>query len=310
MKKILSSLIYLLISVIIILGTIFLPLVAFADVVKVQSNYDYFFDNEKFEAHQYQNLLKYGDWSISHTFYDAKDHDTSYSYNIGTVAYAFYGPRWSMVLGPGIVSTSQGTTAPGYTFIGDYQPDDKSNIELSAERSTVMGASFSGGAFNQVSNIADYLSDNVTLSGEYQLTDELNVSGGVLTQQFSDGNARYGYFDKLHYQLTDNFGVQIRNKIIWGDFTTREYFSPTEYQRHWLLLTYAQPLFEDRVVFKLNVGPGITKIDDRTEATWLVESKISGKVHKDVRLEAHAGCSSSTYDYQFCMVGAQVDVKF
>ncbi len=230
-----------------------------------------------------------------------------YNYHIGTVGYKFIGSNWSALIGPGIISTSEGTTTYGYVFLGKYKLNDQINFELSADRSTVMGSATRD--FGQ-KKVVDYMSDNVTLSGEYQATEALSISGGVLAQQFSDGNSRHGFVDKIHYQITDKFGVQMRNKILWTDFKSTEYFSPKERQEHWFMGTYTQPLFGDKVAFKFAAGPGKVKIDDVSASAWIVESKIYGYISNDVRLEGHLNCSTSTYDYRYCMVGIQLDFKF
>jgi hypothetical protein len=281
-----------------------------AEGFKTITNYDYIFDNENYLAHQIQNILKTVYADFTHVYYDATDRQNHYSYNQALITTSFVGDNWSIVLGPGIISSSEGHFTPGYSFIGDYQPNKDSNIELSAERSPIMAASFGQGDNNQVDRIADYVSDNITLSYEYQITEKFDASIGVLTQQISDGNARYGVFDKFHYQINDNWGIQMRNKITWMDENSPEYFSPLEMQRHWLLLTYTRPILNDNVVLKLAAGPGITKIDDRTEGTWIVEAKAYTNISKDVRIETHANCSSSAFDYEMCSVGAQINIKF
>lgn len=279
---------------------------------KLITNYDYIFDNENYLAHQIQNILKTQYADFTHVYYDAKDQNNYYSFNQALITTSFIGDNWSIVAGPGIISSSEGHFTPSYSFIGDYQPNSESNIELSAERSPIMAANFGnqGSGVNQIDNISDYTSDNITLSYEYQITKQFDMAVGLFTQQISDGNSKYGVFDRLHYQFDDNWGIQLRNKITWADENNLEYFSPLEMQRHWLLLTYAHPIFNDNVVLKLAAGPGITKIEDRTEATWIVETKAYTNISKDVRIETHANCSSSVYDYEYCSVGAQIDIKF
>lgn len=256
---------------------------------KLNTHYDYIFDNSGFSAHQIENTLKtqYGD--IYHNYYDAIDNGAQYSYNHVNITTSMVGDNWSIVLGPGIIASDQGNFNPSYKFIADYQPDRNSNIELYADRTPIM--SNSGDDSSPILKIADYVSDNITLSGEYQLIEELNISGGILTREYSDGNQQQGVFAKIHYQIDDNWGVQYRNKVLFNDYTSVEYFSPREFHRNWLLLTYNRDII-DGVAFKIAGGPGITKIDDRTEGTWIVEAKIIGKFSKDVNIETHVNCVS------------------
>lgn len=273
---------------------------------KLETHYDYLYDNNGFAAHQTNNTLKTEYVDVKHVYYDAYDNNRQYSYNHVNITTSFVGDSWSVVVGPGLISSDQGNTAPSYMFIGDYQPSKNSNIELAVERSPLMSA---GNMLNQVDNIADYVSDNITLSGEYQLNSDTNISAGILTQEISDGNNKRGVFAKISYQFNDNWGIQYRNSSIFTDYSTNEYFSPNEFIRNWTLISYTREI-ADGVGLKLNVGPGVTTIDNESEITWLVESKLVGKLSQTVKLEARVNCSSSVFDYEYCMVGAQTNISF
>jgi hypothetical protein len=276
-----------------------------ADNMKYINQYTYWFDNEGFEAHQFDNKLAVGLFNIHHTFYEGQEKVKTYSYNRATISTYLTGDNWSFVFGPGIIASSTGQTNPAYTSTIDFQPNRYSNIEFNAERSPLIA-----GGQQQVTEIADYVSDNLSLTVDYEITDKLFVAVGGYTLLISDGNKNSGIIGKINYQINDNWGIQYRTKTAFYDYNSREYFSPDEYMRHHVLATFGTGLFNDNVLFKVAAGPGITKINERSEVTWMAEGKLSGNIYKDVKLEATANCMSSTFNYQLCYVGSQINVKF
>lgn len=125
----------------------------------------------------------------------------------------------------------------------------------------------------------------------------------------SDGNSKNGFILKETYSINDNLLLQGRHRFYWfGDFSER-YFSPQEYQQHWFLLTYIKPFWNDNYVLKISAGPGINKINERTEVVRLYETSIRANLN-GIKPEVHYSCFTAVLDYQNCTIGAQLNIPF
>ena len=303
-KKIAQAVVYLIASTTILLVIILFPIVAFSST-KVESDYIYFEDRAGFSAHEYQNKLKTSIANFHHTCYNAKDNDTTYSYNQATVTTSIVGKKWNIVAGPGIISSSTGRFNLGYLFIADIQPNYNSNIELSADRLPVIVANP-----QQPLVLSDYNSDNTTLTGEYRPTKYLNVVVGVLSQHISDGNMRYGALNTIAYDINDNISLVVKNKYVWSMEQSSEYFSPDLYEYHRFLVNYSRLLWSESVIFKVSAGPNLVNISSRREVVPYYDVRILYNTEKDGKFAVGYNCIETTFKYRLCQINGNFQINF
>lgn len=309
-NSLLMKLWYSIVCGIIVCSLIVYPLIVFGSD-DINGRYDYQWDSEGYRSHQENARLHKDTWYFDQTYFIAHERQTTYNFNSGLVLKEFNGnvfdKYWRIIAGPGVLDTSIGNIQPIYRFNAFVKTTDKSNIEFNAERIPQMNANARGDiTFN---TITDNIIDSYMLTGDYQITKDLSVVGGVFSHQISDGNSRNGFLFKEIYNINDNWLIQGRHRLYWFDETSPLYFSPTEYQQHWLMLTYVQPFFEDNAVLKLSAGPGITKINNRTEVTRIYEVQLKANFD-GVKPEVHYNCFTAVYGYENCTVGASINIPF
>lgn len=288
----------------ILLLTVLMPINA-VSIDKIESNYVYIEDTERFSAHQYQHNLQTSLIDFTHIYEDATDVNTTYSYNQATITTSFKGKNWSIVAGPGIISSSTRQFNPSYSFIGKFELDNHSNIELIADRSPVISANP-----QQFANISDYISDNITLNSEYQIIKDLNIAVGALTQQISDGNARYGGVSTVSYTINDTVSLAVKSKYIWSDEGSDEYFSPELYEHHRFLANYTTPIWNENIILKVSAGPSIVNINSRRELVPYYDIKILYDVNKVGKFTIGYNCLESTFEYKLCQVTGNFQINF
>lgn len=310
-NNIMSKLFYTAVCTLIISSLTMWPLFAFGDV---NGQYDYTYDNEYYEAHQQVGKLEKNTYGLEQTYFIAHENDFTYKYNTGFLLKSFSGDlfdtKWKINAGPGILSTSnyiEDRFEAIYKVNLAVNFNEKSNLEFNAERVPQMNANGQGDiTFNTITN---NIMDVYTLTGDYQVNKDLSLVGGVFMTDISDGNSKNGFMLKEIYNINDNFLIQGRHRFYWfGDFS-KKYFSPDEYQQHWVMLTYVKPFWNDNAVLKLSAGPGITKINERSEAARIYEASIKANI-KGVKPELHYGCFTGVYDYENCTIGTSVNVPF
>lgn len=310
-NNIMSKLFYTIVCALIVSSLTMWPLFAFGDA---NGQYDYTYDNQYYEAHQEYGHVEKNTYGLDQTYFIAHDNGFTYKYNTGFLLKSFSGDfmdtKWKINAGPGILSTTnyiQDRLEAIYKFNLAVNFNEKSNIEFNAERLPQMNANGQGDiTFNSITN---NIIDVYTLTGDYQVNKDLSLVGGVFMTDISDGNSKNGFMFKEIYNINDNFLIQGRHRFYWfGDFSNK-YFSPDEYQQHWVMLTYVRPFWNDNAVLKLSAGPGITKINERVEAARIYEASIKANI-KGVKPELHYGCFTGVYDYENCTIGTSVNVPF
>ena len=280
---------------------IMMPFQTLADY-KINTTVDYIFDNAGFQAIQ-DNASVYRDsYSLKQSTFQASAFNKRYGYNSVFVLKAFKTDDFNITLGPGILASTSGFVNPAYAFNAHYTINYKSDIEFDAERSPLMAAS------NSFATVTDLISDNLTLTSDYKVSDKFTIVGGIFTQQI-ENNSKNGFLGKLVYNVTDNFIISVKSRVYATDHRTPEYFSPTSYQQHWFTATYVKSFNED-FVFKAIVGPGITEINGITSVTRTYDFKIIGVLSDSIKSDIHYNCLSATYGYEYCTAGASLQVNF
>lgn len=287
------------------------PIFVFADIAP---QYDYIYDNEYYEAHQEITKVEKNTFGLEQTSFIAHDHGLTYKYNTGLFLKSFdsklWDIDWKLKAGAGILNTiiySNSNFQPIYKFNLSAKINAKSNLEFNAERIPQMNVNTQGDiTFDSITN---NIIDSYTLTGDYQLTDDLSLVGGVFMNNISDGNSKNGVILKEIYNINDNFLIQARHRFYWyGDFSG-QYFSPDQYQQHWLMFTYIRPFWSDNAILKLSAGPGITKINEKSDMTRIYEVSIKANV-KGVKPELHYNCFTAISDYENCTIGTSINIPF
>lgn len=309
--SLMSKLSYSIICGLIVSSLVLWPLFAFANV---NGQYDYTYDNQYYEAHTENSKLEKNTYGLEQTSFIAHDHGLTYKYNTGFLLKSFtgdlWGTQWKINGGPGILSTSIyniDTFQPAYKFNLAVRLNEKSNVEFNAERIPQMNVNTQGDiTFNSITN---NIMDSYTLTSDYQVLDNLSLVGGVFMNNLSDGNSKNGFILKETFNINDNFLLQARHRLYWyGDFS-RRYFSPDEYQQHWFVLTYMRPFWDDNAVLKVSAGPGVTKINQKSEITRIYEVSVKANF-KGVKPELHYNCFTAIADYENCTIGTSVNIPF
>jgi hypothetical protein len=138
--------------------------------------------------------------------------------------------------------------------------------------------------------------DTVDISSDYRIGDAFTVIGGLLHQDFSDGNEREGGLLRLVYAppRIEGFNTQLRWRRNDGDLRGIGYFSPDRFEEAMLQLQYGRALPGGRFVLTGVAGAGGQQVDrGETTSTFLAELRARGWFSDRFGLEGKGGCSNS-----------------
>lgn len=134
------------------------------------------------------------------------------------------------------------------------------------------------------------------VSSDYRLHDTVTLVGGVLQQDFSDGNLRRGALARLIYspRQLDGFNAQLRLRRSDSDFQGRGYFSPDRFEEAMAVLQYGHALPGERFAMTVLAGAGQQQVNgSSTNPVYLVEWRTRGWFNDRFGLETKAGCNNS-----------------
>lgn len=137
--------------------------------------------------------------------------------------------------------------------------------------------------------------DTYNASTDYRFGETFTVVGGVLAQDFSDGNHREGGLARLIWTppALDGFNTQLRWRRLDADFRGFGYFSPDRFEERMLQLQYGHGLPGGKFSLTGVAGRGEQQVDrGEASAIFLAELRTRGWFTDHFGLEGRAGCSN------------------
>jgi hypothetical protein len=148
------------------------------------------------------------------------------------------------------------------------------------------------------------------VSLDYELTNEVTLTGAVFKQEANDGNDRIGKVAQIVYspKWFENGYVKLRGKWREADFDPPEYFSPANYDRYNILFGYAIVFGNENWVLKLEGGPGVQYINGTEESAYDYKIALRGWITQSLGLNAYYACTSDggTEDYSYHYGGVEI----
>ncbi len=148
------------------------------------------------------------------------------------------------------------------------------------------------------------------ISADYELTDELVLTGVLFHQHATDGNNRLGQVLQLiaSPKRFEGWHTRLRGKWRQADFNPPEYFAPEKFSRYDWLIGYATAFANDHWIFRAEGGPGYQYIDDVGETGWEYKISVNGWISESVKLESFyaATTDAGEEDYRYDWGGVSV----
>lgn len=162
---------------------------------------------------------------------------------------------------------------------------------------------------------SDITADTLFVSADYTFNPEWTVSGLLMSTSFSDNNDKMRTGVRVIYSFTDypGWSVQYRGRLTTSKFDPIEYFAPEKMVQHTVLVGYVTGIFNDQLLLRAYVGPGVQTINNNPqESTLEWDISVRGNIDDRLSTTVRHVCASDggEYDYRYCSLSASMSYSW